>query len=105
VNSLSLVVVWSPDDPAGLRLAEVIARHFDNAEEARAFGGIRIPVFVRYEAFSPASTAPRPLDLDAADHNLIVAIGTHYIVDRVTTDQAWADWFNDRRHQTSRQER
>ena len=72
-------MVWSPEDPNGLPLANVLARHFDNAEEAREFGGIRIPVFVRYEAFATASTAPRPIDLDEAEHNLIVVIGTHHL--------------------------
>jgi hypothetical protein len=90
-----VIVIWSPDDPAGLPLAEVIARHFDNADEARAFGGIRIPVFVRSEPFSLDSTGPRPIDLDAAEDNVIVAIGTHHLVDRIERDQAWADWFDE----------
>lgn len=57
----SLFVIWSPEDPVGLPLANQLARHFDDAEESRAFGGIRIPVFVRYEALAP------PGDGSAAD--------------------------------------
>ncbi|HLH89990.1 MAG TPA: toll/interleukin-1 receptor domain-containing protein [Xanthobacteraceae bacterium] len=95
MDSLRITVIWSPDDPVGLPLADVIARHFDNAEEARAFGGIRIPVFVRYAAFSPGSAAPRPIDLEAAEHNLLVAVGTHFLVERLADDQAWANWFDD----------
>jgi hypothetical protein len=95
LDSLRIYVIWVPEDPAGLQLAEVIARHFDNAEEARAFGGIRIPVFVRYEPFSTASAAPRPIDLGSAEHNLVIAVGTHYLLDRITNDRAWADWLDD----------
>jgi hypothetical protein len=94
VDNLRVIVIWSPDDPVGLPLAEIIARHFDNADEARAFGGVRIPVFVRYEALSPESTGPRPIDLDAAEHNLIVAIGSHHIVDRLADDPVWGAWFD-----------
>ena len=90
-----MYLIWSPDNPVGLPLAEVLSRHFDNADEAREFGGIRIPVFVRYEALSAASTAPRPIDLDDAEHNLVVAIGTHHLSDRIADDQAWSDWFDD----------
>jgi hypothetical protein len=78
-----------------LPLAEVLARHFDNADEAREFGGIRIPVFVRYEAFASSSTAPRPIELDEAEHNLVVAIGTHNLAERLANDQAWCAWFDD----------
>jgi hypothetical protein len=95
LDSIRLYVIWSPEDPVGLSLAEVLAKHFDNADEAREFGGVRIPVFVRYEALSSASTAPRPIDLDEAEHNLVVAIGTHHLDDRITDDQAWSDWFDD----------
>jgi hypothetical protein len=95
MDSLKIYVIWAPEDPAGMPLAEVIARHFDNAEEARAFGGIRIPVFVRHAPFAPESSAPRIIDLDAAGHNLIIAIGTHHLIDRLANDQAWAAWFDD----------
>ena len=94
MNSTRLYVIWSPDDPAGLPLANVLARHFDNAEEAREFGGIRIPVFVRYEALGPSSSAPRSIDLDEAEHNLIVVIGTHQLVDRIDEEEAWGAWFD-----------
>jgi hypothetical protein len=94
MDNLRIYVIWAPDDAAGLPLAEVIARHFDNAGEARAFGGIRIPVFVRHASFAPESSAPRIIDLDAAEHNLIVAIGTHHLIDRLANDQAWATWFD-----------
>jgi hypothetical protein len=90
-----LYVVWSTDDPNGLPIAEVISRHFDNADEAREFGGIRIPVFVRYQAMSDASTAPRPINLDEAEHNLIVAIGTRHLSERIADEPAWSDWFDD----------
>ena len=90
LDTIRLYVIWSADDPVGLPLAEMVARHFDNADEAREFGGIRVPVFVRYQAFSSASSAPRPIDLDAAKHNLVVAIGTHYLSDRVADDPAGA---------------
>jgi len=90
-----LFVIWSPEDPAGLPLANLVARHFDDAEESRAFGGIRIPVFVRYEAFAPPATAPRPIVLDEAEHNLVVVVGTHHIADRLADDPAWAGWFDD----------
>jgi hypothetical protein len=95
LDIVRLYLIWSPEDPVGLPLANMLARHFDNAEEARAFGGIRIPVFVRYEAFAPASTAPRPIVLDDASHNLVVVVGTHHIGDRLADDQAWANWFDD----------
>ena len=90
-----LFVIWSSGDPAGLPLANLVARHFDDAEESRAFGGIRIPVFVRYEALAPPATAPRPIVLDEAEHNLVVVVGTHHIADRLADDPAWADWFDD----------
>src|SRR4051794_9016764 len=95
LDIVRLYVIWSPEDPAGLPLANLLARHFDNAEEARAFGGIRIPVFVRYEAFAPPSTPPGPIVLDDASHNLVVVVGTHHIADRLADDQAWAAWFDD----------
>lgn len=96
MNSLRLTVIWCPeDDGIGLPLADVIARHFDNAEEARAFGGIRVPVFVRSQAFAPGSTAPRPIELDAAAHNLVVAVGTGRLVERIADDRAWGEWFDD----------
>lgn len=95
MDAIRLFVIWSPEDPAGLPLADVLARHFDNAEEARAFGGIRIPVLVRYEAFAPSSTAPRPIDLDEAEHNLVVVVGTHHLAERLNNDQAWCAWFDD----------
>ena len=95
MDTLRLTVIWSPGDPLGLPLAEVISRHFDNADEARAFGGIRIPVFVRYEAYESGSTAPRPIDLEAAEHNLLIAVGTHHLTDRLADDAAWATWFAD----------
>ena len=95
MDIIRLYVIWSPDDPAGLPLANVLARHFDNADEAREFGGIRIPVFVRYEAFASSSSAPRGIDLDAAEHNLVVAIGTHQLADRVGDDEAWGAWLDD----------
>ena len=90
-----LFVIWSPEDPIGLPLANLVARHFDDAEESRAFGGIRIPVFVRYEAFAPPATAPRPIALDEAEHNLVVVVGTHHIADRLADDPAWVGWFDD----------
>lgn len=90
MDIIRLYVIWSPGDPVGLPLAEILAKHFDNADEAREFGGIRIPVFVRYEALSSASTAPRPIDLDEAEHNLVVAIGTHHLSDRIADDQRGA---------------
>src|SRR5262245_44435485 len=73
----------------------MVARHFDNADEQREFGGIRIPVFVRCRPFSSASTAPRPIDLDAAAQNLVVVVGTHYLSERIADDQAWSKWFDD----------
>jgi hypothetical protein len=90
-----LFLIWSPEDPAGLPLANMLARHFDDAEESRAFGGIRISVLVRYEAFAPPATAPRPILLDEAEHNLVVVVGTHHIADRLADDPAWAAWFDD----------
>jgi hypothetical protein len=94
LDAIRLYVIWSPDDPIGLPLGEIVSRHFDNADEAREFGGVRIPTFVRYEALSGASTAPRAIDLDAAQHNLVVAIGTHHLSERITDEVAWGDWFD-----------
>lgn len=94
MDPLRIYVIWSPQDAAGPPLADLLSRHFDNTGESSAFGGIRMPVFVRYEAFTAASTAPRAIDLEEAEHNLLVVIGTHYLTERIADDGAWAGWFD-----------
>src|SRR5262249_9135178 len=82
VDFCRIYVVWHPDFGQGRGIAAAVGRPFDDADELREFGGIRIPVFVRHEAFDPLR-APTPLaiDLSEARHNFVLILGSAEIVD------------------------
>jgi hypothetical protein len=96
MDILRRYLIWAPEDVRfGPRIAPVVADHFDDADEKREFGGIRIPVYKRHAAFELSGTAPRPIDLDEAEHNLIIAVGTNELQERLGRDTDWQAWFDD----------
>jgi hypothetical protein len=96
MDILRVYLIWAPEDVRfGPRVAPVIADHFDDADEKREFGGIRIPVYKRHAPFDLSGTAPRAIALDEAEHNLIIAVGTNELQERLDRDADWQAWFDD----------
>lgn len=93
---LRVFLVWAPEDVRfGPRIAPIVADHFDDADEKREFGGIRIPVYKRHAPIGLSGSAPRPITLDEAEHNLIIAVGTNELQERLGQDADWQRWFDD----------
>ena len=95
MDILRIYVIWAPEDTRfGPRVAPVVADHFEDADEKREFGGIRIPVYKRHAAFDFSGTAPRPIALGEAEHNLVIAVGTSELQERCSNDFNWQAWFD-----------
>ena len=71
---LRIYVLWSPDSEEGRRVAELLVGHFDGLGMERDGVAIRVPVRFRSVPWQGESNPPRDIDLDGADHNVIVLL-------------------------------
>lgn len=71
---LRIYALWSPDSNEGRRIAELLVSHFDGLGMERDGVAIRIPVRFRSTPWSNHDEAPRDIDLDGADHNVVVLL-------------------------------
>jgi hypothetical protein len=84
---LRLYVLWAPGQHRSADMAERLSRHFDGLGMERDGVAVRVPVRFRSEPWAPGSAAPRPIDLDEAEHNAIVLLCDDYMhEERATWD-------------------
>lgn len=71
---LRIHVLWAPRSSEGADLAELISRHFDGIGMERDGVAYRVPVRFRSEPWEPGGPMPPPVDLNQAEHNVVVLL-------------------------------
>lgn len=71
---LQIYVLWAPGQARTAVLAERLSKHFDGLGMERDGVAIRVPVRFRSEPWELGSSAPRPIDLEGAEHNAVVLL-------------------------------
>lgn len=74
IDLVRIHVLWAPASTEGARIAELISRHFDGIGMERDGVAYRLPVRFRSEPWELDSRTPRPIDLDQAEHNVVVLL-------------------------------
>jgi len=76
-HPLTLTIVWHPSCQGGAIAAEALAEWFEPLNASNLMTGLRIPVRIRSESESgKAGEAPLAIQLDEADVNLVLVLGT-----------------------------
>ncbi|MGH0343940.1 hypothetical protein NKY44_08990 [Sinorhizobium meliloti] len=76
---LRIYVLWAHESEEGRRLANLISDHFDGIGMERDGVAVRVPVRFRSEPWEIDGVIPRTVDLDHADHNVIVVLHDGYM--------------------------
>jgi hypothetical protein len=76
---LRVYVLWDPASDDGGRLAVLVAKHFDGIGMERDGVAIRIPVRFRSEAWDVDGSLPRTIDLEDAQHNVVILLHDFYM--------------------------
>jgi hypothetical protein len=89
---LTLTVVWHPSRTEGAVAADKLAEWFEPLNASNLLSGLRIPVRIRSEPESGApGDPPLVIDLDEADVNLVVVLGTRELI--AAAGGPWAGFF------------
>lgn len=79
---LRIYALWSPESDEGRRIADLLVAHFDGLGMERDGVAIRVPVRFRSAAWDATSDeVPREIDLDGADHNVIVLLHDTFLAE------------------------
>jgi hypothetical protein len=71
---LRIYVLFAPESDESRRISEVLVSHFDGLGMERDGVAIRVPVRFRSVPWVEGDPAPRKIDLEGADHNIIVLL-------------------------------
>lgn len=93
MEPLRIYVIWHPGFAGGRDLAEAIGDHFDKLGMARDGVKLGVPVRIRSTPLDEqAGPAPRAIDLDAADLNVLVLLGDRNMVEAASENPPPGSW-------------